>query len=134
MQTQIQATSKKTLDDCLGTVVLQPQSLAGNEGAAFYDALEEAIAAKQVIIIDLLWMEQLEPDRLIPLANAFLKAQAQGKPLTFLSMEQSARMQFERLIQQRSRLDQMSSYGIFAPEFEAFLEQHRQLQSSAALY
>ena len=114
-------------------VILQPQSLEGAEGAGFCSALTSAIAGRQSIIVDLLWIAQLEPDRLAALANAFLTAQTQGHPLTFLSMDQATRIAFDRVIQQISQTDRTGSYGVFAPEFEDFLDRHHQSKSAAAL-
>ena len=114
-------------------VILQPQSLEGAEGASFCSALASAIAVRQTVIVDLLWITQLEHDRLVALANAFLTAQTQGHPLTFLSMDQATRMAFDRVIQQISQNDRTGSYGVFAPEFEAFLDRHHQAKSAAAL-
>lgn len=113
--------------------ILQPQSLEGAEGASFCSALTSAIAARQTVIVDLLWITQLEHDRLAALANAFLTAQTQGHPLTFLSMDQGTRMAFDRVIQQISQIDRTGSYGVFAPEFEDFLDRHHQAKSAAAL-
>ena len=114
-------------------VILQPQSLEGGEGANFCSALTSAIAGRQTIIVDLLWITQLEHDRLAALANAFLTAQTQGHSLTFLSMDQGTRMAFDRVIQQISQTDRTGNYGVFAPEFEAFLDRHHQTKSAAAL-
>jgi anti-anti-sigma regulatory factor len=125
--------SDSVSDSVSGTAVLQPQSLIGNEGETFYQALDGAIAQSSAVIIDLLWVETLETETLKPLVNAFLNAQIQGKPLTFLAMDQDTRIQFEQLTQQGSRIDRTNSYGVFAPEFEAFLEQHHQVKSAAAL-
>ena len=114
-------------------VILQPQSLEGTEGTSFYATLASAIAGRQTIIVDLLWITQLEHDRLSALANAFFTAQTQGHPLTFLSMDQATRMAFDRVIQHISQSDRAGSYGVFAPEFEAFLDRHHQAKSAAAL-
>jgi anti-anti-sigma regulatory factor len=137
MRIQMQAAEEKTTstvsDSVSGTAVLQPQSLIGNEGKTFYQALDGAIAQSSAVIIDLLWVETLETETLKPLVNAFLNAQIQGKPLTFLAMDQDTRIQFEQLTQQGSRIDRTNCYGVFAPEFEAFLEQHHQVKSAAAL-
>ncbi len=122
-----------TEDPTPGTVVLQPQSLIGSEGVTFYQALDGAIATSRAIIIDLLWVETLETETLKPLVTAFLTAQTQGKPFTFLAMDQDTRMQFEQLTQQGSRNDASGSYGVFAPDFEAFLEEHHQVKAAEAL-
>ncbi|MBC7516822.1 MAG: hypothetical protein H7237_10415 [Alkalinema sp. FL-bin-369] len=114
-------------------VILQPQSLEGAEGANFCSTLASAIVARQTVIVDLLWITQLEHDRLAALANAFLTAQTQGHPLTFLSMDQGTRMAFDRVIQQIGQIDRTGSYGVFAPEFEDFLDRHHQAKSAAAL-
>ena len=114
-------------------VILQPQSLEGTEGSNFYSALASAIADRQTIIIDLLWVTKLDHDCLVTLANSFLTAQTQGYPLAFLSMDQATRIAFDRVLQQISQSDRAGSYGVFAPEFEAFLDRHHQAKSSAAL-
>ncbi len=114
-------------------VILQPQSLEGAEGANFCSTLTSAIVGCQTIIVDLLWITQLEHNDLTALANAFLTAQTQGHPLIFLSMDQGTRMAFDRVIQQISQIDRTGSYGVFAPEFEDFLNRHHQAKSAAAL-
>jgi anti-anti-sigma regulatory factor len=115
------------------TVVLQPQSLVGHLGQTFYQELDDAIANSSHIIIDLLWIETWEIETLTSLVNAFLKAQSHGNPLTFLGMDPATRRKFDHGVQQGYQTDRMGSYGIFAPDFEAFLEQHHQVKSAAAL-
>lgn len=132
MTTQI--SSEHCLKPSLNPVILQPQSLEGGEGASFCSALTSAIAGHQNTIVDLLWIAQLEQTSLAALANAFLTAQAQGHSLTFLSMDQATRIGFDRVIQQISQIDRTGSYDVFAPEFEDFLDRHRQAKSAAALF
>ena len=114
-------------------VILQPQSLEDTEGTGFYSALASAIADRQTIIVDLLWIPQLEHDCLSALASAFLTAQNQGHPLTFLSMDQTTRAAFDRVIQHISQSERAGNYSVFTPEFEAFLDRHHQAKSAAAL-
>ena len=114
-------------------LILQPQSLEDSEGINFCSALASAIEERQTIIVDLLWVTKLDHDRLVALANAFFTAQTQGHPLTFLSMDQATRIAFDRIIQKISQGDCAESYGVFAPEFEAFLDRHHQAKSAAAL-
>ncbi len=131
--TQIPSTEEDYPDPSPSPIILQPQSLEGAEGASFCSSLTSAIAARQAVIVDLIWITQLKQDRLAALANAFLTAQTQGHPLTFLSMDQATRVAFDRVIQQISQTDRTGSYGVFAPEFEAFLDRHYQAKSAAAL-
>jgi anti-anti-sigma regulatory factor len=115
------------------TVVLQPQSLVGHTGQTFYQTLDGAIADSSHIIIDLLWIESWDAETLKSLVKAFLKAQSHGNPLTFLGMDPVTRRKFDHGVQEGHQTDRTGSYGIFAPDFEAFLEQHHQVKSAAAL-
>ncbi len=115
------------------TVVLQPESLLGHTGQTFYQTLDSAIADSSHIIIDLLWIETWDAETLKLMVKAFLKAQSQGNPLIFLGMDQTTRRKFDHGIHQGNQIDRTGSYGVFAPDFEAFLEQHHQVKSAAAL-
>ncbi len=115
------------------TVVLQPQSLLGHAGQTFYQTLEGAIANSNPIIIDLLWIEAWDAETLKAMVKVFLKAQSHGNPLTFLGMDPATRRKFDHGVQQGHEIDRAGSYGIFAPDFEAFLEHHHQVKSSAVL-
>lgn len=112
------------LEPLTAPLVLQPLSLLDQEGHLFLNHLEGALTHSSRIIVDLLWIEDLTQDLLSPFVNVILQAQQQGKTITLLSMTHEVRTMVDRLIQQRSHRPTEQSYGVFTPDFEAFLEQH----------
>jgi anti-anti-sigma regulatory factor len=115
------------------TLILQPQGLTGALGQAFQQSLEEAMKSAPTVIVDLLWVESIEGEGLQVLAQALLRSQTEGKELTFLGLEHKAQVEIERRIQKGPKVEAKDSYSIFAPEFEAFLDRHRDSKASAAL-
>jgi|JI9StandDraft_2_1071091.scaffolds.fasta_scaffold34596_2 anti-anti-sigma regulatory factor len=115
------------------TVILQPQSLRGDAGQDFQQSLENAMNHAPTVIVDLLWVESIESDELHVLAQALLRSQKQGKDLTFLGLEHKIQVEIERRIELDQRREKKESYSFFAPEFEAFLDRHRDAKASEAL-
>ncbi len=115
------------------TIILQPQGLSGALGQAFQESLDEAMKSTPTIIVDLLWVESIDGDGLHLLAQALLRSQTEGKDLTFLGLEHKAQLEIERRIQKAPSPEAKDSYSIFAPEFEAFLDRHRDSKASEAL-
>ncbi len=115
------------------TIILQPQGLTGDLGQAFQQSLDEAMKNAPTVIVDLLWVESIEGDALHLLAQALLRSKAEGKDLTFLGLEHKAQVEIERRIQKAPKVEAKDSYSIFAPEFEAFLNRHRDSKASEAL-
>ncbi len=115
------------------TIILQPQGLTGALGQTFQDSLDEAMKTAPTVIVDLLWVESIESDGLHLLAQALLRSQTEGKDLTFLGLEHKAQLEIERRIQKDPKPESKGSYSIFAPEFEAFLNRHRDSKASEAL-
>jgi anti-anti-sigma regulatory factor len=120
-------------DSTSTTMILQPQGLTGALGQAFQQSLDEAMKRAPTVIVDLLWVESIEGDGLHLLAQALLRSQTEGKELTFLGLEHKAQVEIERRIQKSPKVEAKDSYSIFAPEFEAFLDRHRDSKASEAL-
>jgi anti-anti-sigma regulatory factor len=120
-------------DSTSTTIILQPQGLTGALGQAFQQSLDEAMASGPTVIVDLLWVESIEGDGLHLLAQALLRSQTEGKELTFLGLEHKAQIEIQRRIQKSPKTEAKDSYSIFAPEFEAFLDRHRDSKASEAL-
>lgn len=115
------------------TIILQPQGLSGALGQAFQQSLDGAMKGTPTIIVDLLWVEAIDSDGLHLLAQALLRSQTEGKDLTFLGLEHKAQVEIERRIQTTPIPEPKDCYSIFAPEFEAFLDRHRDAKASEAL-
>jgi anti-anti-sigma regulatory factor len=120
-------------DRSSSTVILQPHSLSGVSGQSFQESLEAAIAKAPAIIVDLLWVETVDREGLQLLVQALLRSKREGKDLTFLGLEHQAQVEIDRQINQGQKREPKDSYSIFAPEFEAFLDRHRDSRSSEAL-
>lgn len=116
-------------------VVLQPQSLHGSMGQTFQQSLEQALPHASGVIVDLLWVGTVDSDGINLLAQSMIRSQAFGKDITFLGLEHNAKLELEHRIQcsVESSSCTTSGYGIFAPDFEAFLDRHRDLKASEAL-
>lgn len=117
------------------TIILQPESLHGSSGHAFQQSLEEALTHASGVIVDLLWVGAVDSDSINLLAQSMIRSQAFGKDITFLGLEHNAKLELEHRIQcsVESSSCTTSGYGIFAPDFEAFLDRHRDLKASEAL-
>lgn len=116
--------------------ILQPESLHGSLGQAFQQSLEEALTHARGVIVDLLWVETVDSDGIDLLAQSMIRSQASGKDITFLGLEHTAKLELEHRIQcsvESSSCNSTLGHGIFAPDFEAFLDRHRDLKASEAL-
>jgi anti-anti-sigma regulatory factor len=114
-------------------IILQPQGLSGALGQSFQQSLDGAMSSTPTIIVDLLWVESIDSEGLHLLAEALLRSQTEGKDLTFLGLERKAQIEIERRTQKGSALENRDTHCIFAPEFEAFLDRHRDAKASEAL-
>jgi len=119
------------------TIILQPESLDGSSGQTFQQSLEEALTHASAVIVDLLWVGTVDSDGINLLAQSMVRSQASGKDITFLGLEHNAKLELDHRIK-CSLLSSSSSnstlgHGIFAPDFEAFLDRHRDLKASEAL-
>lgn len=118
------------------TMILQPESLHGSSGHAFQKSLEEALTHAGGVIVDLLWVETVDSDGINLLAQSMIRSQASGKDITFFGLEHNAKLELEHRIQcsvEPSACNSTLGHGIFAPDFEAFLDRHRDLKASEAL-
>lgn len=108
------------------TIVLQPkQSLSGQIGIAFQKHLMGAIAQADSVIVDLLWVKDIDQAAMTVLLVGMKQANRLGKSLSFLSMRAEVRSQIEKVWQQQHETQISAQSEAFAPEFERFLEQHR---------
>jgi len=118
------------------TIILQPESLHGFSGHAFQQSLEEALTHASGVIVDLLWVGKVDSDGINLLAQSMIRSQVSGKDITFLGLEHNAKLELEHRIQysvESSSCNSTLGHGIFAPDFEAFLDRHRDLKASEAL-
>jgi anti-anti-sigma regulatory factor len=108
------------------TIVLQPkQNLAGQTGIAFQKNLMGAIAQADAVIVDLLWVKEIDQAAMTVLLVGMKQANRLGKSLSFLSMQAGVRSQIEKIWQQQHETQISAQSEAFAPEFERFLEQHQ---------
>ena len=118
------------------TIILQPESLAGSSGQTFQQSLEQALTHASAVIVDLLWIGTVDSDGLNLLAQSMVRSQASGKDITFLGLDHNAKLELEHRIKcslASSGSSPVLGHGIFAPDFEAFLDRHRDLKASEAL-
>jgi len=118
------------------TIILQPESLDGSSGQTFQQSLEEALTHASAVIVDLLWVGTVDSDGINLLAQSMVRSQASGKDITFLGLEHNAKLELDHRIEcslSSSGSNPTLGYGIFAPDFEAFLDRHRDLKASEAL-
>ena len=118
------------------TMILQPESLHGSSGQTFQQSLEQALIHASGVIVDLLWIGTVDSDGINLLAQSMIRSQASGKDITFLGLEHNAKLALDHQIKcslASSSSDSTVGYGIFAPEFEAFLDRHRDSKASEAL-
>ncbi|MCY7406660.1 MAG: hypothetical protein LH631_04580 [Alkalinema sp. CAN_BIN05] len=118
------------------TTILQPESLHGSSGQTFQLSLEQALTHGNGVIVDLLWVGTVDSDGINVLAQSMIRSQASGKDIKFIGLEHNTKLELERRI--KSSLASSGSspalgHGIFAPDFEAFLDRHRDLKASQAL-
>ena len=118
------------------TMILQPESLHGSSGQTFQQSLEQALIHASGVIVDLLWVGTVDSDGISLLAQSMIRSQASGKDITFLGLEHSAKLELDHQIKcslASSSSDSTVGHGIFAPDFEAFLDRHRDLKASEIL-
>ncbi len=118
------------------TIILQPESLTGSAGQTFQQSLEQALPHARAVIVDLLWVGTVDSDGLNLLAQSMVRSQTSGKDITFLGLEHNAKLELDRRIKCSLASPSSNStlgHGIFAPDFEAFLDRHRDLKASEAL-
>ncbi len=116
----------------ISTIILQPESLDGSSGQTFQQSLEQALTHASGVIVDLLWVGTVDSDGINLLAQSMVRSQASGKDITFLGLEHDAKLELEHRIKSSSPNSTLG-HGIFAPDFEAFLDRHRDLKASEAL-
>ena len=110
----------------VGTVVLQPYALSGVDGTRFQQSLTEALTRAEAVIVDLLWVERIEKDTIQMLFGGMQRAYLLGKPLSFLSIDHATRSTLDFLWEQYREREALTCYDVFTPDFEQFLDRHRE--------
>jgi anti-anti-sigma regulatory factor len=121
-------TLNTTLDT---TIVLQPcGALNGTSGANFRVSLAQAIAHATAVVVDLLWVEEIDDQGIAILLAATRQAQSSGKLLSFLAMDASTRSSLDAVWEQRTA-ELSIQIDRFAPEFEQFLNEYKEAKIAA---
>ncbi len=107
------------------TAVLQPQSLEGEAGQAFEQALAQALKQADVILVDLIWIETTNSTTIAPLLKAMQQAQRSGRSLSFLSMDAASQKALDQRWEQDITATIADRQEIFAPDFEQFLANYQ---------
>ena len=113
-------------------VILQPESLDGSSGQIFQQALEQALTHASGVIVDFLWVGTIDSNGIDLLAQSIIRSQASSKDIIFLGLEHDAKFKLEHKIKSSS-VNSTLSHGTFAPDFEAFLDRHRDSKAAEAL-
>jgi len=102
------------------TLVLQPVGeLNQSTSLGFQTQLEDAIAqAQEAVIVDLIWVEQVDRHGICALINGLLKANMLGKVLSIQSMSNPVRVAFEQAWTRQQELN----CGGWDVQFEQGLE------------
>ncbi|HIK13740.1 MAG TPA: hypothetical protein IGS53_00330 [Leptolyngbyaceae cyanobacterium M33_DOE_097] len=108
------------------TLVLQPTGeLNQSTSSGFQTQLEAAIAqAQEAVIVDLIWVEQVDRHGICALINGLVKANTLGKILSIQSMSNPVRVAFE---QEWTRQQELNCGGWdvqFEQGLELFLSHH----------
>jgi ABC-type transporter Mla MlaB component len=109
--------------------VLQPYALSGPDGQRFQASLDQAMECRSAVIVDLLWIKEIQSEGLNLLLGAMQQAQSAGISLLFQSMDQATRNQLDDLWEQRR--DMGVHHDLFAPDFENFLASFQSTKEAA---
>jgi anti-anti-sigma regulatory factor len=109
--------------------VIQPYALSGVDGQTFQVSLDQAMQSGAAVIVDLLWIKDIQSEGLNILLTAMQQAQAVGVSLLFQSMDQATRNQLDDLWEQRR--DMGIHHDLFAPDFENFLASFQSTKEAA---
>ncbi|PSB19419.1 hypothetical protein C7B65_10880 [Phormidesmis priestleyi ULC007] len=113
------------------TVVLQPRgALLGEVKTAFEISLEQAIVEAEAVIVDLLWVTRIDAEGISVLLAGMKQAQAIGKCLSFLAMDATTRTALDAVWAQQRETEASPQADLFTPNFEQFLDNHKNTQVS----
>ncbi len=107
------------------TVVLQPVALTGAAGVGFEVAFDEALQPAAVILVDLIWLDQVDQDGLMVLRDVMKRANAVGTTVSFLSMDAPTRQWMDQQWDQENAAVAVGRNDLFAPDFEQFLANYQ---------
>jgi anti-anti-sigma regulatory factor len=103
------------------TIVLQPANLTGVEGNVFQELFGQALRDAAVILVDLIWLDQVDRSGLNVLLDVMKRSDAAGKTLSFLSMDASTRQWLDDQWERENPPLSIGRDDVFAPDFEQFL-------------
>jgi anti-anti-sigma regulatory factor len=113
------------------TVVLQPHGSLGHAlDATFANSLHQALDQADEVIVDLLWVEQIDQAGITLLLASIEKAKSHGKLLSFLSMDGTTRATLDQVLDQQHDLASTVQSECFMPDFEQFLETYKAEQAT----
>jgi anti-anti-sigma regulatory factor len=107
------------------TMVLQPSYLTGVEGSVFQAAFAQALQQASVILVDLIWLDQIDRDGLDVLLDVMKRADDQSKTVSFLSMDAATRQWLDEQWEQENTPLAVGRNDLFAPDFEKFLANYQ---------
>ncbi len=117
-------------DQPLSTVVLQPQGSLGNPATpAFANSLNQALDHSNEVIVDLLWVNQVDEAGIALLLASMAKAKSQHKLLSFLGMDGATRAILDAVLDHQHDLAATVQSDWFMPDFEQFLETYKTEQA-----
>jgi ABC-type transporter Mla MlaB component len=103
------------------TIVLQPADLTGVEGNVFQDSFAQALQNAAVILVDLIWLDQIDRPGLNVLLDVMRRSEAAGKTVSFLSMDAHTRQWLDDQWERENPPLTVGRDDVFAPDFEQFL-------------
>jgi hypothetical protein len=117
----------------LQTVVLQPVALTGVEGVGFEVAFAQALQPAAVILVDLIWLDQVDQDGLMVLRDVMKRANAVRTTVSFLSMDAPTRQWLDQQWDQENAAMAVGRNDLFAPDFEQFLANYQARREATLL-
>jgi anti-anti-sigma regulatory factor len=124
---------EKSQEAAQQTIVLQPANLIGAEGAVFQASFNEALQQAAVILLDLIWLDEIDAAGLAVLLAAMKAAYEVGVTLSFLSMDASTRQWLDAQWEQDNAAVSIGRDDVFAPEFEQFLADYQARKEATLL-
>jgi len=116
----------ESLSESPKTVVLQPHgALLGEAGVTFQSSLDQAIVDAAAVIVDLLWVNRVDDQGIAILLAGMKRAQASGKSLAFLAMDEATRAALDAVWEQQRKAKASPQTDRFTPNFEQFLDDHK---------
>ncbi len=120
----------KPLSEPIKTIVLQPRgALLGEVKTALEIGLEQAIVQAEAIVVDLLWVTRINAEGMTVLLTGMKQAQAIGKSLSFLAMDATTRIALDAVWTEQRETETSPQTDLFTPNFEQFLDHHKNTQS-----